>query len=209
MRFPRKDLEKLKYFLGVSNPLALFRIDDRKQRPVTRSLPEDRPGETFSVGFGDAFPIHILSLPSVLALNNGLPGAYRSNGNIDARRFRANIYVGGVTAYEEDGWKKILIGRCIKVSSNDRKIVETEGEYHVACRTARCTLPNVDQGTAARDPNEPYTTLARTRKVDKGAYPHPCLGMQMIPLFPQGLLRVGDEIQVVETGEHSYEKMFS
>jgi uncharacterized protein YcbX len=202
-----EDLAKLKHFIGVSNPLGLFRVDDRNRRAVTRSLPKDRPRETYSVGFGDAFPLHMLSLGSVHALREELPPD--SRGAFDARRFRANIYLDGVEAYEEDRWKRILMGRCVQIASDGKKAFEADGEYHVACRTARCTLPNVDQETGLRDANEPYSTLSKTRKVDEGAYPHPCLGMQMIPLFPQGLLRVGDEIQVVETGEHYYEKMFS
>jgi uncharacterized protein YcbX len=63
--------------------------------------------------------------------------------------------------------------------------------------------------TGVKDNNEPFTTLARTRQVDEGAKPHPCLGMQMIPLFQQGILRVGDEVEVLERGEHVYEKMFA
>ncbi|KAK5163241.1 uncharacterized protein LTR77_010827 [Saxophila tyrrhenica] len=205
---PPDTLEKLKSFLGVSNTLGLFRVDDRNRRAVTRSLPKDRPEESYSVGFGDAFPLHILSLASVRAIAKDLPDKSKDRGRLDAKRFRANIYLDGVPAYEEDEWKKVHIGRCIKRISDQRSFEETDGEYHVACRTARCTLPNVDQDSGVRDANEPYTALGKTRKVDKGAYPHPCLGMQMIPLFQQGLLRVGDEVKVVETGEHSYEKMF-
>lgn len=204
---PSEDLAKLKYFLGVSNPLGFFRVDDRNPRAVTRSLPKDRPGEKFNVGFGDAFPLHVLSLSSVEALNKDLPT--KANANLDPLRFRANIYISDSKPYGEDRWTRILAGRCIRRSSKGEKVQETDGEYHVACRTARCKLPNVDQNTGIRDRNEPYTTLSRTRNVDEGANPHPVLGMQMIPLFPQGLLRVGDEITVAETGEHYYEKMFS
>ena len=204
------DLAKLKYFLGVSNPLALFRVDDRNKRAVSRSLPKDRPDQAYSVGFADAFPLHILSIASAQALDEELPQkAAGLKGKLDARRFRANIYITGAPAYEEDNWKRITVGRCIKHQSKSGKVTETDGEYHVACRTARCKLPNVDPDTGVKDANEPDTTLRRTRQVDKGAFPHPCLGMQMIPLFQQGILRVGDEVKVLERGEHVYEKMFS
>ncbi|KAK3051212.1 hypothetical protein LTR09_007608 [Extremus antarcticus] len=206
---PPDTLAKLKYFLGVSNPLAVFRVDDSKPRSVTRSLPKDNPGGPHSVGFGDAFPLHILGLPSVRAITDELPENAKMKSKFDARRFRANIYLDGVPAYDEDTWKRVRIGQCVRPTTNRKKFVETEGEYHVACRTARCTLPNVDQETGVKDANEPYTTLGKTRKVDRGAYPHPCLGMQMIPMFSYGLLKVGDEVDVVETGEHVYEKMFA
>ena len=218
-------LAKLKKFLGGKDELALFRVDERNRRAVTRSLPKDRPSEEYSVDFGDAFPVHLLSLASIRALDHETPKSAAIKGKLDARRFRANIYVTGTSAHAEDSWKKVTMGRCIKPRNevrrdrstdssqparpDDSRMVETDGEYHVACRTARCKLPNVDPDTGIKDKNEPDTTLRRTRKVDKGAYPHPCLGMQMIPLFQQGILRVGDEIEVLERGEHYYEKMFS
>lgn len=222
---PPDDLRKLKSFLGVSNPLGLFRVDDKNRRVVKRSLPKDRADERYFVGFADAFPFHLLNLASVRAQDQELPVKERLKGSLDVRRFRANIYTNGPPAYHEDSWKRIAVGKCIKTrglaqsngstnrshtaNSNSGEAVEIDAEYHVACRTARCKLPNVDQNTGIRDANEPLTTLNRTRKVDKGAYPHPCLGMQMIPLFEQGILRVGDEINVLERGEHVYEKMFA
>lgn len=201
------DLAKLKYFLGVSNPLALFQVDPRNTRSVTRSLPSTSGRETYNVGFADAFPLHILSLGSVRALDDHMPAKSIDKGLLDARRFRANIYVTNSPAHDEDTWKRATIGRGIK-RNNNGEFVEADGEYHVACRTARCKLPNVDQDTGLQDKNEPFTTLSRTRKVDKGAYPHPCLGMQMIPLFQQGIIRVGDQVEILERGEHHYEKMF-
>lgn len=205
------DLEKLKSFLKVSSPLTIFRVDERHRRSVTRSLPKDRPGQDFEVSFADAFPMHILSMASVRSVYAQQPKNDR--GGLDARRFRANIYLTDTEAFDEDNWKRMTVGRCIKPPTNrngkNSKVVETDGEYHIACRTARCKLPNVHQDTGIKDANEPYATLARTRKVDEGAYPHPCLGMQMIPLFQQGILRVGDEIEVTERGEHVYEKMFA
>ena len=35
-----------------------------------------------------------------------------------------------------------------------------------------------------------------------------CLGMQMVPLGGEGVVRVGDEVVVLEVGEHFYQKMF-
>ena len=209
---PAEDLANLKHFLGVSNPLGLFRVDPTNSRTVTRSLPKEKQDEIYSVGFADAFPLHILNLASVHALDDGLPTKDQVKGKLDARRFRANVYVTGPTAYAEDSWKRVNMGRCIQPKDGRSKgggIVETEGEYHVACRTARCKVPNVDPATDVKDVNEPSSTLSRTRQVDEGAYPHPCLGMQMIPLFQQGIIRVGDEVKVLKQGEHYYEKMFS
>ncbi|KAK5686492.1 hypothetical protein LTS10_002611 [Elasticomyces elasticus] len=200
-------LEKLRYFLGVSNPLALFRVDPNKPRAVTRCLPVDKPGEEFKVGFADAFPVNILGLASVRKTDAELPATADVKGKLDARRFRANIYIEGVEAFAEDEWKKIIAGT--RIGRDKDGLFECDAEYHVACRTARCTLPNVHPDTGIKDKNEPYTTLGKTRKVDKGALPHPCLGVHTIPLFASGILRVGDEIEVLQKGEHVYEKMFN
>lgn len=101
------------------------------------------------------------------------------------------LIVTGPPPYAEDAWKKIRIGG---------------SRYHVSCRTARCTLPNVDQDTGARDAhNEPYKTMAAYRKIDEGAAKWPCLGMQMVPMSGEEEgIRVGDGVVVEEVGEHCY-----
>lgn len=203
---PPNKLQKLRRFLGVNNPLALFKVDDAHLRSVQRSLPKEKPDEDFRVGFVDAFSVNLLSITSVQAIDKSLPATSDMKGKLDARRFRANIYTTGTPAFAEDTWKKLTLGR--RIGRDENGLFETDGEYHVACRTARCTLPNVDPETGNRDKNEPYTALGKTRKVDEGAYPHPVLGMQMLPMFERGMIKIGDEVNVLETGEHRYEKMF-
>ncbi|TKA31457.1 hypothetical protein B0A50_02304 [Salinomyces thailandicus] len=200
------NLEKLKYFLGISNPLALFRVDEHSLRPVSRCLPQGTPAGTYKVGFADAFAVNLMSLASVRATDDELPDEADAKSKLDARRFRANIYVTGIQAFEEDHWKTIHLGH--QINGHSFSASSTTAEYQVACRTARCKVPNVNPDTGEKDRNEPYTTLGRTRKVDEGAYPHPCLGMQMIPRFRTGIVQVGDTISVSETGEHCCEKMF-
>lgn len=194
-------LRKLECFLGVNGPLGLFRSDDDHLRQITRSLPSDKGADDFRVGFADAFPVHILNLASAQAVDDLMPGGVQSKGKLDAARFRANIYVSGPPAYAEDSWKRVAIGRTTTHKE--------PAEYHAACRTARCNLPNVDPKTGVRDRNEPGTTLRKHRQVDEGAKPHPTLGLSMIPLFEKGVISVGDEVEVLETGLHVYEKMFA
>lgn len=197
---------KLKAFLGISNPLALFRVDSTNNlRTILRSLPKDHPNETYQVGFGDAFPLSLLNLASVRSVDASLPDSSKLKNNLDALRFRANIYITGPPAFAEDSWKRVLMG----LGQGPEVDSEIElGEYHIACRTARCTLPNVDPSTGMRDKSEPFATLKRTRVVDEGAKPHSSLGMSVLPLFSKGIIRVGDGIEVEEVGEHVYEKMF-
>lgn len=200
-----KALAKLKYFLGVSNPLALFRVDEMHMRAVSRCLPPNRQNHEINIRFADSFPVNLLSLASICAIDDELPQDASAKGKLDARRFRANIYVSGVQAFEEYNWKRITLGR--RLGRDHQGLFETDAEYHVACRTARCKLPNVDTDTGVRD--EPYSALRRTRKVDNGAYPHLSLGMQMIPLFQRGMIKVGDEVEVLETGGNCYDNTFA
>jgi uncharacterized protein YcbX len=108
---------------------------------------------------------------------------------LSAARFRANLIITGPDAYLEESWRRIKIGYY---------------EYDVSCRTTRCKLPNVDQVSGERHPSEPDKTLRSFRAVDPGAGPNVgCLGMQLVPIAKEGALRVGDEITVLEVGEHS------
>ncbi|CZT17655.1 uncharacterized protein RCC_03492 [Ramularia collo-cygni] len=210
-------LVKLKQFLGISNPIALFRIEETNNlRTITRSLPADKTSKPYPVGFGDAFPVSLLNLASVHSVDTDLPGTSKLKHSLDARRFRANIYITGPPAFEEDTWRRINIYRSSREDVLERNIgraskgdVLESGTYHIACRTARCTLPNVDPVSGVRDKSEPFETLKRTRVVDEGAKPHSSLGMSVLPLFEKGVLKVGDRVEVLEKGEHVYEKMFN
>ncbi|KAK5138934.1 hypothetical protein LTR04_004052 [Oleoguttula sp. CCFEE 6159] len=201
---PANILAKLKYTLGVSNTFTLFRVDNEKRRDLFRCAPrKDEIGYQPVVGFSDAaslpptplpcsrfYPLHLLNLASVRDVASKLgPTGPRT---LDALRFRSNIYVTGPAAFAEDGWKRIRIG---------------SATYHVACRTARCGLPNVDPATGIKDANEPSTTLRAYRCVDEGAGTEgpgrvACLGVQLVPAKELGAVKVGDEVEVLETGEH-------
>ncbi len=79
------------------------------------------------------------------------------------------IIVTGPTPYSEDHWTRIRIGPQV---------------YYLACRTARCLLPNVNPDTAVKHPAEPDRTMKSFRCIDEGAGPKlACLGMQVVPGF--------------------------
>jgi uncharacterized protein YcbX len=205
--------EKLKKFLGVNKPFALFRQDDRQLRHVTRNLPENLADGRFRIGFADSYPLHVLNVASVRALDSNLPDDATLKGCLDARRFRANIYIEGPPAFDEDDWKRASFGRCIQPrldlargrsthSTDDDDDDDDSGphkaEFMFGCGTSRCTLPNVGPDTGVKDKSEPYKTLMRTRKTDEKQPKAAFLGMQVIPLFEHGLVSVGDEIEVLE-----------
>jgi uncharacterized protein YcbX len=130
--------------------------------------------------------MHIMNLASVHHVSSQIG---KGSKPLNALRFRPNIFITGPPAFNEDSWTKTRIG---------------EEQYHVSCHTTRCKLPNVDPETGVADRNEPSTTLRKYRVIDKGS-PSACLGMQVTPLT-YGQIKVGDEVEVLERGEHFYLK---
>ena len=180
-------MEELQAHLGCSNPLALFRVSQEHYREVYRCAPgQEQLGWQPKVGFGDAYPLHILNLASVKDVESKLR---KDAPRLSALRFRPNIIFTGLEPYAEDEWKRIRIG---------------DYEYYVSCRTVRCLLPNVDQKTGIAHKVEPNKTLRSFRCIDEGATGKACLGMQMVPATKEAKIKVGDSIEVLETGKHYY-----
>ena len=72
--------------------------------------------------FADAFPFLLISEESLADLNS------RLDSPVTMRNFRPNIVVKGCNApYEEDTWKKIVIGE------------DKENIFYITCRSIRCT----------------------------------------------------------------------
>ncbi|KAF2261490.1 hypothetical protein CC78DRAFT_348248 [Lojkania enalia] len=185
---PSEVLEKLRYTLGVTNPLTLFRIDTKKYREVFKNAPKKKDvGFQTIVGMQDSYPMHIVNLASVHHVASSLPKGYKKSLNV--LRYRPNLIITGPPAFDEDSWKRAKT---------------RDGEYHISCHTTRCKLPNVNPETGIADRNEPETTMRGYRVIDQGSS-SPCLGMQIIPLV-EGEVRVGDEVQVLERGEHFFLK---
>jgi uncharacterized protein YcbX len=182
--------DDFRHWLGVENPLTLFRVDPSSYREVYRNAPrKDTLGYQPSVGFADAYPVHLLNLASI----RDVAAKVRTEiPNFSARRFRSNILLTGPSAYNEDDWKRIRIGG---------------DEFHCACHTVRCKLPNVDPDSSERHPAEPDKTLKSFRCIDDGDPNNACLGLMLVPLKDKGVtVRVGQGIEVLERGEHHYIK---
>lgn len=182
-------LEELQIVIGCTNPLALFRITSEHSREVYRCAPrKEELGWQPRVAFGDSFPLHIMNLASVHDVGSKLRG---DPFQLSVRRFRPNIVFTGPEAYAEDSWKRIKIGG---------------HEYYVSCRTVRCLLPNVDPITGEKHPSEPNRALKSFRCIDEGDIKNACLGMQMVPAEKVSQIKIGDVIEVLETGDHLYIK---
>ncbi|WP_022942965.1 YcbX family protein [Psychromonas hadalis] len=125
------------------------------------------------VAFADGYPLLLVNQASVDLLNTKL------DNPVSALNFRPNIVVNGDFPFVEDSWSRIKIG---------------EVEFEVSKPCSRCLFTNVDPKTGVADPTEPFATLAKFRyhqgDVD--------FGQNLIPLN-NGLIRAGDEVQVLAT----------
>ena len=186
-----RDLQKA---LGTSKPLGFFRVAHGHERDPKGCAPSPEDlGYTSVIGFADSYPLHVINLASVHDL---AARQHAQAPRLSALQFRPNVYVTGPEVYAEDDWKRVRIGN---------------GEYYVACRTTRCKLPNVNQRTGVVDEGvkevreaEPEAAMRKTRRIDQGAKLKACMGMMMVPAAEVGAMRVGDEIEVLATGEHFY-----
>jgi uncharacterized protein YcbX len=182
-------------YLGFNpnnSPLSLFRANPEHVRQIYRNAPRaEQVGFQPNTAFADAYPIHLLNLASHRDVARKCAYAIPK---LSIRRFRANIITQGPGAFDEDSWKRIVISGV---------------EIHAACRTVRCKLPNVDPETGERHGVEPDRTLKGYRRIDDGDRTNACLGMQLVPAVQEWRVACGDEIVVLERGEHRYIKMLA
>lgn len=148
--------------LGVGCELVY--MPDSTVRPVD---PTRGPGR---VGFADGYPFLLASTASLDELS-------RRGASVPMERFRPNIVVVGARAFEEDGWRRVRIGKI---------------EFRVVKPCARCAITTVDPALGAFAGPEPLRTLAEFRRSDEGVL----FGMNLVH-EDGGLVSVGDEVVVL------------
>lgn len=213
-------LPKLKRFLRLppQQPLKLLRCTPADLTRTNKNLaPLAHIGSPAVHGYTDQQPVNINSLSSVRAVSALLPP---ENQLLDALRFRANVWITGAPAYAEETWKRCRIA----APKEGKKKKRVPATLSVVCRTARCTMPNVNLATGTFDAEapapgrtkgrpQPSATLVQHRTVESGngaalGY----LGMHCVPedgslreAEPDGLcVEVGDEVEVLERGVHLF-----
>jgi hypothetical protein len=135
-------------FAGV--PLRLIRFDPDVER--TASL-KWTGGAISPLRFADGYPVLVSSEASLDDLNARL--AKRGVDAIPMNRFRPNLVLSGVDAYEEDYVETLRIG-----------VEGGEVVLRLVKPCTRCPIPAVDQATGAPDPrwpNEPTDALSTYR----------------------------------------------
>jgi len=160
-------------FLGT--PCRLVRFHPDAARHASTKWTGETKAPTL---FSDAFPVLVISEDSLADLNEKLKTQGRDA--LPMNRFRPNVVIGGIGAFEEDYAEAINIGKAVL------KPVKP---------CVRCSIPSVEQSTAVAGP-DPLDILRGYRanpKVDGGI----TFGMNAI--VPEGdgqVLRVGQEVDV-------------
>ncbi|CAE6727432.1 MOSC domain-containing protein [Paraburkholderia nemoris] len=134
-------------FLGV--PSRLLRFDPERERQVDPDYTASVPGST--TYFADGFPLLVIGQASLDDLNVRLNSKGAPSIPID--RFRPNVVLTGLEAYEEDYVESLSVGGA----------AEEAVELKLVKPCARCPMPTVDQAKGAPDPdwpNEPTDTMS-------------------------------------------------
>ena len=134
-------------FLGT--PVRLVRFDPQALRLASRTWTGDIEVPT---RFADGYPLLVIGQASLDDLNERL--TRKGASAIPMNRFRPNIVVTGLEAYEEDYVETL------------RSVGGDAIELRVVKPCARCPMPTIDQATGAPDPqwpNEPTDTMSAYR----------------------------------------------
>ncbi|KAF2154992.1 MOSC-domain-containing protein [Myriangium duriaei CBS 260.36] len=171
------------------------------QRPAGGSGKEELSGRDVPHMFADLMSVQIASESSLKDLNGRLKERKYKGDELTIERFRPNIIILGNEPWEEDRWKRVQISTI----DHEKELLWRVG-FDVVCRCARCQVPNVNPDTADKHPHEPWDTLMKFRRVDKGgaAKYKPCFGMLCLPQ-KEGPIKVGAKFEVMEmTDKHLY-----
>lgn len=156
----------------LETPLRLVRFDPASPRVCSA---EWTPGTQAVTEFSDGFPMLVISRASLAELNSRLPKA------LPMERFRPNLVIDGVAAYDED--------RIHELRSGDLAI-------RIVKSCTRCAITTTDQDRGAVDGVEPLATL-KTYRHDrelKGVI----FGQNAIPAAGVGAtLRVGQSFEII------------
>lgn len=157
-------------FLGVPAKLVRFDYEGRRLASHRYTGRIDAPYK-----FADAFPLLVTSTASLADVNARL--GREGHGPVGMERFRPNVVLDGMPAFEED------YARLLRAGPLSIRPVK---------RCARCSVPGVDPGSGEPSSVVP-DLLAGFRRTDDGVM----FGVNAIVVDGAGAtLSVGDEVQV-------------
>jgi len=159
--------------LDARERLRLVRFRQDVVRPTSVKWTGGLPSQT---RFADGYPLLLIGQSSLDDLNFRLRAAGREALPMD--RFRPNLVVAGLEAYEEDYTAFLSTGAA---------------EIRPVKPCARCPIPSIDQATGVPgpDPLDILQTYRANPKLDGGI----CFGMNcIVSAGAGGVLRVGQEL---------------
>jgi len=160
-------------FLGA--PCRLVRFHPHAHRNANKKWTNGVDAPTL---FSDGYPMLVISEASLSDLNERL--AAQGRAPLPMNRFRPNIVVSGIAAFEEDYVESFKIGAA------SLKPVKP---------CPRCPIPSIDQssGEIGPDPLDILRTYRANSKIDGGI----AFGMNAILLEGEGqVVRVGQEVDI-------------
>jgi uncharacterized protein len=161
-------------FLGV--PARLLRFDPEHTRLASHRWTgkDEAPYK-----FADAFPLLVTNTASLADLNRRLQK--QGQPAVDMQRFRANLVLDGIEAYEEDYIDRITVGEVV---------------LRAVKPCARCSVPGVDPASGEHSPVVP--DLLATYRGRTGGEPQGVMfGINAIVVAGAGsTLRVGSAAEV-------------
>lgn len=147
-------------------------------KPFANSSPMVKDREA---AFQDQFPLLVMSMETINWINQSLDAT--GEAALESQRFRPNLILTGISAFEEDNWQRISIG---------------EHRISMLSRCGRCLLPNVNPATGQKNKNnQPYKLLSTMRKIDLNQPKIPVLGMHSAFEDTKGQVRVGDVVTLL------------
>ncbi len=189
------DVETNEWFSDVlGTEVELRYMADDAGRPV-KAVNSEASDKT---GFADAYPLLLANEASMADLNariaEGRAGETPALPALPLNRFRPNLVVSGAEAWAEDGWSRIRVGEAV---------------FRVVKPSDRCVVTTIDQAKGESGGKEPLKTLA-TFRMAKNVFPDQfdafglpansvLFGENTIPDTPGATVRVGDEVEVLET----------
>jgi uncharacterized protein YcbX len=156
----------------LGRPCRLVRFRRDVVRPTSTKWTSGTPAQ---VRFADGYPLLLIGAASLADLNRRMTAA--GHAPLPMNRFRPNLVVDGIPAYEEDYLAALDVGG---LSIKPVK----------PC--ARCPIPSIDQatGVAGFDPLEIMLTYRANPRME-GAV---CFGMNCIVTGAPGALHVGQQL---------------
>lgn len=153
----------------LETPCQLVYMPDE----FTRGVDPDFAVADDIVSFADGYPFLVIGEGSLNDLNGKLGEPLPMN------RFRPNLVISGSEAFAEHGWRKFSVG---------------ENIFYGVKPCKRCVITTIDQDEGVFTGKEPLQTLATYRGVPGGVI----FGENLLSANPGGIIRVGDEVTVLE-----------